>query len=116
MIIMSMSNRDSGNVGEDAAVEYLLANGYEILERNWRTRYCEIDIVAQKGTCVYFVEVKRRQSDDWGEGFEYITKKKLAQMHFAAEMWLSNHNWNGESSLAAAAVDGVGDVEYIDDF
>lgn len=97
----------TGRAAEDAAAEYLRARGYEILEQNWRTRWCEIDIVAKKGKAVSFVEVKYRKSDAWGSGLEYITPKKLKQMHFAAEFWVSNNNWSGDYSLGAVEVTGL---------
>ncbi len=82
--------------------------GYKILEINWRTKYCEIDIVAEKNKRVYFVEVKSRSSTRFGTGFEYITKKKLNQMKFAAEMWVSHHNWKNDYQLAAIEMMGSG--------
>jgi len=101
-----MSTTSTGRAAEDAAAEYLRTQGYKVLEQNWRTRYCEIDIVAQKGKTVSFVEVKYRKSDAYGSGLDYITPKKLQQMTFAAEMWVSNHSWNGDYTLAAVEVTG----------
>ena len=53
-----------------------LADGHEIIERNWRTRYCEIDIVSIKDDVLWFTEVKYRKNDDFGSGLEVITTKK----------------------------------------
>lgn len=97
---------NSGKQAEKVAAEYLEKHGYKILAQNWRTRMCEIDIVASKDKCVYFVEVKYRKSLDWGSGLDYITSAKQKQMNFAAEMWLSQNNWSGECSLAAVEVAG----------
>ena len=97
---------NSGKQAEKIAAEYLEKQGYKILAKNWRTRVCEIDIVASKDDCVYFVEVKYRKSLDWGSGLDYITSAKQKQMNFAAEMWLSQNNWDGECSLAALEVAG----------
>lgn len=80
-----------GRQAEDVAAAFLESEGYLVLNRNWRTRQCEIDIVAEKDHVFYFVEVKYRSRSDWGEGFDYITGKKLRQMHFAAEYWLAQH-------------------------
>lgn len=101
-----MSTTDTGRRAEAAVAEYLRANGYKIVEHNWRTRWCEIDVVAQKAGTMYFVEVKYRETARQGDGLEYITPKKLQQMQFAAELWVSNHHWSGEYCLAAAAVAG----------
>ena len=99
---------NSGKQAEKVAAEYLKKQGYKILAKNWRTRMCEIDIVASQDKCVYFVEVKYRKSLDWGSGLDYITSAKQKQMNFAAEMWLSQNNWIGDCSLAALEVAGEG--------
>lgn len=96
----------SGKVAEQKAAEYLEKQGYRVVATNWRTRVCEIDIIAQKNKCVYFVEVKYRKSQAWGSGLEYITKSKLIQMNFAAEVWMGQNNWNDDCSLAAIEVAG----------
>ncbi len=66
-----------GNLGEDRAVEYLENLGYEIFERNFRTRFGEIDIIARDGETLCFVEVKKKTSDRFGSPAEMITPKKL---------------------------------------
>lgn len=80
-----------GRRAEAAAATFLLRQGYKILERNWRTRWCEIDIVASKHRVLYFVEVKYRRTNLQGSGLDYITNQKLGQMHFAAEFWIACH-------------------------
>ena len=52
-----------------------MADGHEIIERNWRTRYCEIDIVSKKDNALYFTEVKYRKNDNFGDGLAAITNK-----------------------------------------
>lgn len=89
-----------------AAAQYLRDLGYQIIEQNWRTRYCEIDIVASKDKAMYFVEVKYRSTDRQGTGFDYITPQKLRQMSFAAELWASTHRWQGAYQLMAVEVAG----------
>lgn len=101
-----MSTTSTGRAAEDAAAEYLQAKGYKILEKNWRTRWCEIDVVAEKDRAVFFVEVKYRQSESWGSGLEYITPKKVQQMTFAAEFWVHTHKWRGDYRLSAIEVSG----------
>lgn len=101
-----MTATSTGRQAETKAAEYLKGQGYAILDQNWRTRYCEIDIVAQKDKAVYFVEVKYRASDSWGGGLEYITPNKLQQMSFAAEVWVSTNQWQHDYQLAAIEVSG----------
>lgn len=101
-----MTTRQTGDQGEDAAAEYLERAGYRVLERNWKTRWCEIDIVAEKESTVHFVEVKYRVSNRQGDGLEYLTDKKLQQMAFAAELWVVSHHYAGDYALGAIAVAG----------
>lgn len=100
-----MTNYAAGHAAEVRAAEYLKSAGFNIRELNWKTRYCEIDIVAEKDKAVYFVEVKYRRNLSQGFGLDYITPKKLNQMRFAAQMWVSNNNWKGEYQLAAIGID-----------
>ena len=101
-----MSTTTIGHRAEQAAATYLARQGYRVVEQNWRTRWCEIDIVAQKAKSVTFVEVKYRQRDHWGRGLDYITRPKYKQMAFAAEFWMAKHDWSGECYLAAVEVAG----------
>ncbi len=94
-----------GSLAETAACEFLLSNGYTIIERNWRTRWCEIDIVAEKDHVVSFVEVKYRSSDLQGGGVAAVTPSKVRQMRFAAELWLRNRP-SQDAQLAAIEVAG----------
>jgi uncharacterized protein (TIGR00252 family) len=101
-----MSNYQTGHDAEKLAAEWLRAQGFKIVELNWRTRQCEIDIVVCKKKTLYFVEVKSRASSAWGSAIDYITAKKLEQMKFAAEIWAAENDWGYDIRLAAVAVDG----------
>lgn len=96
-----MSTTVRGRQAEDAAATFLRSKGFTVHAQNWRTRWCEIDIVAQKAGCIYFVEVKYRGSDMWGSGLDYITPRKLRQMHFAADVWMAKHGQSYSYRLAA---------------
>ncbi len=82
-----VATREIGDASETAAAEELVRRGHEILERNWKTKHCEIDIVSRKGDTVYFTEVKHRKNDAAGDGLAAITPKKLNQMKFAARLY-----------------------------
>lgn len=99
-----MSAPQSGSLGEAAAAVYLERHGFTIIERNFKTPRCEIDIIARKGNCLYFVEVKYRASNRQGGGLEYITATKLEHMRRAAEVWLQQQTWRGEVTLSAIEV------------
>lgn len=96
-----------GRRAEQIAAHYLQQKAFVILAQNWRTRWCEIDLVAKKGAVISFVEVKYRASDRQGLGLDYITPQKLQQMHFAAEFWQSRFgNDSFDYRLAAIEVSG----------
>lgn len=96
-----------GRIAEAKVATYLQALGFKIIDKNWRNRSCEIDIIASKDETIYFVEVKYRRSSNWGKGVDYITNKKLKQMVYASEFWVSENNWSGDYQLAVAEVSGV---------
>jgi Holliday junction resolvase-like predicted endonuclease len=108
------TNHQAGHDAEQRAADYLASQGFEVVELNWKTRYCEIDIVAKKAKTIYLVEVKSRKNSYFGSGFDYITPKKLGQMRFAAEMWVQNHSWSGDYRLAALSVD-ASNCTFIDE-
>ena len=91
-----------------------MIQGYEIIERNWRTRYCEIDIIARRDHVYYFVEVKYRSSAKQGGGLAAITAKKLRQMSFAAQLYAVRNLEARHMLLEVATVDAVGAIELIE--
>jgi len=95
-----------GELAEQAAADYLVSNGFQIVDRNWKTKWCEIDIIVRRGSQVHFVEVKYRKSGKQGDGLSYITPKKQRQMKFAAELWLSNQNAYETALLSAISLSG----------
>jgi uncharacterized protein (TIGR00252 family) len=97
---------EQGLKAEAAVADLLQQQGFEIIDRNWRTKLCEIDVIAQQSKVMFFIEVKYRASDFQGDGFEYITAKKLHKMNFAAELWKQTYKWTGDYRLMAAAVSG----------
>lgn len=100
-----------GDRAENIVAEYLRSDGHEIMERNWRTKFCEIDIVSRKDNIVYFTEVKYRKNTRHGGGMAAITPKKLRQMRFAAEYYALKNAQDSDLRLAAASVVGDGAIE-----
>ena len=80
-----------GRRAEGLAAEYLRLKGYRILARNWRTRFGEIDLVAQKGETLVFVEVKARRGRKKGLPEEAITEAKKARLLTLARAYLSSY-------------------------
>jgi uncharacterized protein (TIGR00252 family) len=108
-----MSNHSAGHEAERMVAEWLKSQRFRIVDINWRTRRCEIDIIATRKKVLYFIEVKSRTSSAWGSGLDYITPKKQTQMHYAAEVWLSENNWQHDVRLAAVSVVG-NEMEFIE--
>ena len=100
----------AGRHGEDVAAQYLESRGHKIIARNWKTKRCEIDIVSQIDGVFYFTEVKYRRD---GSGLDAITARKLQQMRFAAELYLSEHP-NHSARLAVIAVSPDGATDFVE--
>lgn len=80
-----------GRVAESAVAQWLKGQELHVVEQNWRTKYCEIDLIAESSTTRYFIEVKYRSSSWQGGGLAAITENKLQRMRFAAELYIANH-------------------------
>ena len=81
-------HNELGKRGEELAVQYLMEKGYEILERNWRNIHKEIDIIAKKDNVLVIVEVKTRQSEEYGEPDIAVTRQKQTRLISAANAYL----------------------------
>ena len=86
-----MDSKQIGRLGEDIAAAHLERLGYRVLDRNWRDRAGEIDIVAMQGGVVVFVEVKTRRGVARGLPAEAVNADKLERMRRCALAWLSEH-------------------------
>ena len=82
----------AGRHGEDAAARYLESLGWTILERNYRMRTGEIDIVAKDGEAVVFVEVKERRDAYFRSGMDAVDPAKIRHLREAADMWFSERH------------------------
>ena len=86
---MTVQRQQLGKSGENLAVDELVARGYAVLARRYRTRGGEIDIVAEDGATVVFVEVKTRASTDFGSAVEAVTPRKQRQLVLMARDYLA---------------------------
>lgn len=99
------ANQSVGKYGEDRAAEFLVRLGYEIIERNWRGKTGEIDIVARDRNCLVFAEVKTRTRTGFGHPFEAITAKKIQTMRSLVSQWCHSRNFaSNEVRLDALSV------------
>ena len=89
-----MNKRKEGSIWENLAAAYLAEQGLLILERNYRTRLGEIDLIAKEKDTLVFVEVKYRKTDRMGLPEEAVTRKKQGTIRKVAESYRSFH-WKG---------------------
>lgn len=108
------TTKSIGDNGELLACKYISGLGYTVLERNWKNRWCEIDIVAEKDGILYFIEVKTRKNSDHGSAVEFVGRKKLKQMEYAARNYETSQKGTLQDAfLAVVAIEG-GEVVSLD--
>lgn len=89
-----MSGQDSrlkGRWGEDRAADYLRDKGFRVVAANWNCRFGEIDLIAEDGVCLCFVEVKLRKSAAYGSAAAFVDRRKQDKVRTAAMLYLSRH-------------------------
>ncbi len=84
--------RRLGNAGEDAVAAWYEAAGYRVLDRNWRCRDGELDLVVSRHTTLVFCEVKTRGSARFGAPVEAVTATKQRRLRMLAARWLAEHD------------------------
>lgn len=83
-----LSTKRSGDRGETLALRHLAGKGYELIEKNYRTRHGEIDLIMRDGGALVFVEVKLRRGTGFGGPLEAVTPRKQASIRSLAEQYL----------------------------
>ncbi|GAA4002440.1 YraN family protein [Hymenobacter fastidiosus] len=108
-----------GQAGEAAAAAYLRAQGYAIVQQNYRYRRAEVDLIAQRGQeLLVFAEVKTRSSIQFGHPEEFVTERKRQLFRLAAEQYQVEVNWAGDirfDILALIQVTGGFRIEHFED-
>lgn len=94
-----------GRFGEQVAAEHLVAAGLTIIERNWRCREGEVDLVARDGSSLVFIEVKTRSSLTFGSPAEGVSRQKMDRIRRLALLWLAEHR--GDRFWSAVRFDVV---------
>jgi len=112
-------NRSLGADGEDRAATWYEEQGYEVLERNWRRREGEVDLIVRRQRTVAFVEVKTRTSDEYGTGAEAVLPAKQRRIRRLAGRWLAELTPASGRALVDVRFDVVditaGRIEVIED-
>jgi putative endonuclease len=100
----------SGTKAEDLACIFLQERNYKVLARNYKDRFCEIDIIAHNKTTLAFVEVKYRRRADFGGAIGAITADKYRRMQLSAEFWLSQNQEFSKLQPRLDVITLVGDI------
>jgi putative endonuclease len=106
--------RGIGVMGEDAAAAWYRARGFDVVDRNWRVREGEIDLVLRRGRTIVFCEVKTRSSDRFAVPVEAVTLTKQRRLRALAARWFAEHpSMRGEVRFDVASVTPAGAVPAV---
>lgn len=105
----------TGKWGESIAVDFLQENGFRILERNYRSGYGEVDIIAQKDQAIVFFEVKTRTNRAFGLPEDTITAAKRTHLEATAQMYMQEHpEYEGECRIDVLAIEIIAGSENLE--
>ncbi|HIC11924.1 MAG TPA: YraN family protein [Sulfurimonas sp.] len=104
-------SRAKGNIAEDKACVFLYENGYEIVERNFYSRFGEIDVIVTKENVLHFVEVK--SGEDYELAIQNITPSKLSKLLKTCDVYMKKNAYNGDYMLDALVVT-PGAIEHLE--
>lgn len=114
------TTREIGDRSEAHAADYLKKKGYHLLEKNYRYKHCEIDLIMQYQKTIIFVEVKSRKNAKFGYPEEFVDNKKAEHIRTAAEGYTFEEEWNGMIRFDIVSIihstDGeVKEIEHFED-
>lgn len=108
-----MNTTAIGSSYERAAATYLEEQGFSVIEQNWRTKWCEVDLVARdQDGVIHIVEVRYRKTADSGDGIESISERKQRQLVHSAKRWMMLHDASVGIQIDVLGITG-NTVEYI---
>ncbi|GAB4025651.1 YraN family protein [Spirosoma koreense] len=111
-------HNETGQRGEEEAVQFLRQQGYEIMTRNFRHQHAEIDLIAKKGKLLLFVEVKTRTNLSYGNPEEFVSYTKAHLVMKAAEHYIFSTDWRFDIRFDIIAVTIAGNelrIKHIED-
>jgi putative endonuclease len=111
-VLLMLSSKDKGNFGENEALKFLVKNGYTILERNFRTRYGEIDIIGRDSDYISFIEVKARKDIGFGLPCQAVDIRKQYRIARMALLYIAIKNLKKED-FRFDVVELIYDSEYV---
>lgn len=98
---MKEHNLQTGKLGEEIAKNFLEKKGYKILEQNYKTKYAEIDLIAQQGKELVFGEVRTKKGEMFGTPEESINRKKMVKLRKNALAYVARKGWKGAYRIDA---------------
>ena len=111
-------HNELGKKGEQLAVNHLIKNGYEIVERNYRFDKAEVDIIAKQKDILAIVEVKTRSSTDFGNPQDFVKPKQIQRLVKAVDEYVNVNNLDVEVRFDIVAIVMNGkqyDIEHLED-
>ena len=109
-------NRDIGKKGEREAEDFLIEKGFRILERNFRFKRCEIDLIALKEGLLVFVEVKVRSSNTFGFPESFVSNQQVERITEAADEYQHQIGWSKDIRFDIISIEGKGNNAKITHF
>ena len=97
-------HNELGKKGEQLAVDFLLKNNYDILERNYRFDKAEVDIIAQKDDIIAIIEVKTRSSIDFGNPQDFVKPKQIKNLVKAVDAYITENDLDVEARFDIVAI------------
>lgn len=104
IVFKKMYKNKFGSLGEKLACEFLIRNGYIIHSRNWRYKHLEVDLIAELNNKIIIIEIKTRSSNEHGDPWEFVDKKKQKNLVQAANFYLEINNIDKEVSFDIISV------------
>lgn len=111
---MSRQRLDLGAAGEAAVADWYRANGYDVVDTNWRCRQGELDLIVRKGRILVFCEVKTRTTDAFGAPAEAVTREKRDRIRRLAAVWLEDAPFRAREVRFDVAGVLNGEIEVIE--
>jgi uncharacterized protein (TIGR00252 family) len=97
---------ERGRTAEGLAAAHLEQLGHTVLDRNWRNRWCELDIISRSPQGVHIVEVKYRRRTDFGTAIDSITHEKADRLYRGALAWAQTHQYDGPIQIDVVSLEG----------
>ncbi|TWO33883.1 endonuclease [Seonamhaeicola sediminis] len=111
-------HNDLGKKGEQLAVDFLLKNNYDIIERNYRFEKAEVDIIAQKDDTLAIIEVKTRSTVDFGDPQDFVKPKQIKNLVKAVDEYVTVNDLDVEIRFDIIAIVKEGNqynIEHLED-